>query len=431
MKTERPRNSNTSIDRVGFNSSASSDRIWKKATISIALVLLGGGIAILGDRLITTSLTPTQQASNSTTSAPAAPAPTQSPAAISQPAENSNFIANVVQQVGPAVVRIDATHTVNNPTPAIFSDPFFRQFWGSQAPAPSSKEIVRGIGSGFIISRDGKILTNAHVVDGVKTVTVTLKDGRTFQGNVVGADPVTDVAVVTIQATNLPTVTLANTSQAKPGDWAIAIGNPLGLDNTVTAGIISATGRSSDNLGFSNERVKFIQTDAAINPGNSGGPLLDAQGQVIGINTAIIKGAQGIGFAIPIDRAKAIADQLIAKGKVEHPYLGVELITLSPQVKAEINSDPNSGLTVNDTQGALVAKVSPNSPAAQAGIRAGDVITQVNGQPVKTADAVQQAVEGTKVGNPVQLQLDRDGKPVPLTVTTGQLMPDHQSPNAG
>ncbi|WP_302885040.1 trypsin-like peptidase domain-containing protein [Kovacikia minuta] len=253
---------------------------------------------------------------------------------------------------------------------------------------PAQKE-QKGVGSGFIINANGEILTNAHVVAGVKSVTVTLKDGRTFKGTVTGADRVTDVAVVKIDATNLPTVTLGNSDHLKAGEWAIAIGNPLGLDNTVTTGIISATGRSSGALGFSTERVNFIQTDAAINPGNSGGPLLNSQGQVIGMNSAIIQGAQGIGFAIPINKAKAIADQLIATGKVEHPYLGIAMITLTSDVKNSINNDPNSGLQVKESEGVLVTQVKPNSPADRAGVRAGDVITQLNNQSVKTGDEIQ------------------------------------------
>src|SRR5579883_2260727 len=350
---------------------------WIKAATYGALILLGAGLGIAGNQLIAHS-------SFLQTSQPQALA--NVPVAPQIASTQADFITNVVEKVGPAVVRIDATHTVSNPQASIFSDPFFRQFFGDQLPSQPPKEIERGVGSGFIINTNGDILTNAHVVDGVKTVTVTLKDGRTFQGKVLGSDPVTDIAVVKIDATQLPTIALGDSNRIKPGEWAIAIGNPLGLNNTVTAGIISATGRSSGNLGFANERVNFIQTDAAINPGNSGGPLLNAQGQAIGINTAIIKDAQGIGFAVPIDQAKTIADQLIATGKVAHPYLGIQLVTLTPDVQNEINRDPNSGLSVSQSQGVLVAKVIPDSPAAKAGLRAGDVIQQVNGQPVKTAE---------------------------------------------
>jgi S1-C subfamily serine protease len=286
-------------------------------------------------------------------------------------------------------------------------------------PNIPDKQVERGTGSGFIISGNGEILTNAHVVNGADTVTVTLKDGRTFKGKVLGVDTVTDVAVVKIDAGNLPTVSLGNSDQLKPGEWAIAIGNPLGLDNTVTSGIISATGRSSSEVGVPDERVSFIQTDAAINPGNSGGPLLNASGQVIGMNTAIIQGAQGLGFAIPINTAKTIANQLATKGKVEHAYLGIQMTTLTPDLKQTINSDPNAGLNVDADSGVLVIKVMPESPAAKAGLRRGDVIQKVNGQVVKDANTLQQTVEKSQVGSNLQVELRRNGQTLNLTVRPG------------
>lgn len=389
--------------------------VWSKAATYLSLILLGGGVGIAGNQLID------HYFSASVSPVASIDVPNPAPVATASGSSKSdiNFATHVVQQVGPAVVRIDATHTVNAPQSAIFKDPFFQQFLGSD-PAPS-REVVRGIGSGFIINSDGEILTNAHVVDGVKTVTVTLKDGRSLQGQVLGSDPVTDIAVVKVAANHLPTVALGNSEQIQPGEWAVAIGNPLGLDNTVTTGIVSATGRSSSSVGFPNERVNFIQTDAAINPGNSGGPLLNASGQVIGINTAIIQDAQGIGFAVPINQAKAIAKQLVAEGSVQHSYLGIQMISLSPQVKQDLNSDPNSGLTVDKTEGVLVAKVMGNSPAAKAGIRAGDVITQIAGQTVQTADQVQQVVEQREVGSQIQLRVERNGKTLPISVQLGQL----------
>lgn len=208
---------------------------------------------------------------------------------------NNNFIAEAVEKTGSAVVRIDSTRTT------------------ASRYTLSGTRVARGTGSGFIMRSNGLILTNAHVVSGADRVTVTLKDGRRFTGQVLGADRATDVAVIQIQANNLPTVSIGNSEQLKIGEWAIAIGNPLGLDNTVTVGIISGTERSSRAIGARSREVRFIQTDAAINPGNSGGPLLNQNGQVIGINTAIIQGAQGIGFAIPINQAQQIATQLIAQ----------------------------------------------------------------------------------------------------------------------
>ncbi|HBB31996.1 MAG TPA: serine protease [Cyanobacteria bacterium UBA8803] len=335
--------------------------------------------------------------------------------------QNGNFITQVVDKVGPAVVRINASRTVRAEIPDAFNNPLFRDFFGFEAPDEPQQRIERGTGSGFIINTDGQILTNAHVVDGADKVDVILKDGRTFQGKVLGTDPVTDVAVVKIEADNLPTVALGDSEQLKPGEWAIAIGNPLGLDSTVTTGIISATGRSSSQVGVPDKRVQFIQTDAAINPGNSGGPLLNASGEVIGINTAIIQGAQGLGFAIPINTAQRIANQLIAHGKAEHPFLGIQMVTLTPELKQNINSNPNSGLTVDEDQGVLIAKVMRNSPADRAGLRAGDVIQKINGEAVKNAEDVQKAVEDTQVGNTLQMELRRDRKGVQVTVQPGAI----------
>jgi Do/DeqQ family serine protease len=338
-------------------------------------------------------------------------------------AANPNFVTNVVKQVGPAVVRIDASRKVkqSNRIPEGFNDPFFRDFFGQRSPMEQqpSERTEQGVGSGFIVSNDGRIITNSHVVDGADTVDVTLKDGRKLQGRVLGVDPVTDVAVVKIDANNLPTVKMSNSDQIQPGEWAIAIGNPLGLDNTVTVGIISATGRSSGDAGIPDKRVDFIQTDAAINPGNSGGPLLNEHGEVIGMNTAIRADAQGIGFAIPMNTIQRIADQLANKGKAEHAYLGVQMATLTPQVKQEINKNPNAGISVSEDQGVLVIKVMDGSPAARAGIRAGDVVKRVNGQDVTTADQLQNVVESIQVGSTLQIDLKREGRDQTISVQAG------------
>jgi len=303
----------------------------------------------------------------------------------------------------------------------VFNDPFFRRFFGSRVPTEPDTRVERGTGSGFIISSNGQILTNAHVVAGADTVSVTLKDGRTMQGKVLGVDPVTDVAVIKINGSNLPAVRLGNSEQLKPGEWAIAIGNPLGLDNTVTTGIISATGRTSSQVGVPDKRVSFIQTDAAINPGNSGGPLLNASGQVIGMNTAIIQGAQGIGFAIPINTAQRIATQLATTGKVEHAYIGIQMVNLTPELKESINRNANSGLNVDQDRGILVVRVMPNSPAAKAGLRPGDVITQINGKPVTDSGSLQQVVENSNLGSSLQLALRRNGRDLSMNVRTGAL----------
>ncbi len=381
---------------------------WRKGITYLSLVLFGAGASFGGSYLASHNELPLQASKTIAAIPPLA-------------ATDRNFITDVVDKVGPAVVRINSTKTVTSQVPDALKDPFFRQFFGSQVPVPQEKQVERGTGSGFIINSNGEILTNAHVVNGADKVTVTLKDGRTFPGKVLGTDSVTDVAVVKIDANNLPTVSLGNSDQLKAGEWAIAIGNPLGLDNTVTSGIISATGRTSSEVGVPAERVSFIQTDAAINPGNSGGPLLNATGQVVGMNTAIIQGAQGLGFAIPINTAKTIANQLISKGKVEHAYLGIQMTTLTPELKQTINSDPNSGLSVDDDRGVLVIKVMPTSPAAKAGVRRGDVIQQINGQPVKDANSLQQSVEKSQVGGNLQMELHRNGQTLNLTVHPGVL----------
>ncbi|MGV0102444.1 HhoA/HhoB/HtrA family serine endopeptidase [Nostoc sp. DSM 114167] len=384
---------------------------WRKAAASLSLVLLGSGMTLAGGYLAGHSQQVSENASNLAVSrvnaAPPIPAGT-----------DPNFVTQVVQKVGPAVVRIDSSRTVKTQLPDEFNDPLFQRFFGSQIPEQQDR-VERGTGSGFIISADGRILTNAHVVDGADTVTVTLKDGRSFKGKVLGKDELTDVAVVKIQADNLPLVALGNSDQLQPGEWAIAIGNPLGLDNTVTTGIISATGRSSNLIGAPDKRVEYIQTDAAINPGNSGGPLLNSRGQVIAMNTAIIQGAQGLGFAIPINTAQRISSQLIATGKVEHPYLGIQMVGLTPQLKQSINSDPNSGLSVNEDKGVLVVKVVPNSPAAKAGIRAGDVIQTLGGQAVTDASSVQRAVENSQVGSDLRMELRRNGQNLNIAVQPG------------
>lgn len=342
-------------------------------------------------------------------------------ASIATSAIAPNFITDIVQQVGPAVVRIDSSRTVENPAAELFNDPFFGRFFGSQTPQMPDTQVQRGTGSGFITTSDGRILTNAHVVDGADRVTVTLKDGRTFEGQVLGKDNVTDVAVIKIEANNLPTVKLGNSEALQPGEWSVAIGNPLGLDNTVTAGIVSATGRSSGQVGVPDKRVDFIQTDAAINPGNSGGPLLNARGEVIGMNTAIIQGAQGLGFAIPINAAQAIADELVRSGRVEHAYLGVQMLTLTPDVKQEINANPNSGLSVEEDKGVLVVRVMPNSPAENAGLRAGDVVEKVGGKVIADANELQQAVEKTQVGQSLRFEVRRNGEVRNLSVKAGAL----------
>ncbi|MEM6426610.1 MAG: trypsin-like peptidase domain-containing protein [Cyanobacteria bacterium P01_D01_bin.128] len=300
-----------------------------------------------------------------TVTGPTATGPTNSESLISPATRQSSFVAEAVRQVGPAVVRIDTERTITRTVPdPFFDDPLFRGFFGNSngLPGMQQEQLQRGQGSGFVIDSRGNVLTNAHVVNGADRVIVTLKDGRQFDGTVEGFDELTDLAVVKIEADRdeaLPIAPLGNSDQVEVGDWAIAVGNPLGLDNTVTLGIVSTLKRSSATVGIPNKRLDFIQTDAAINPGNSGGPLLNQDGEVIGINTAIRADAMGIGFAIPINKAKEIKDQLARGEQIEHPYLGVQILILTPDVAKRNNDDPNSGIMLPEVDGVLVIREAP------------------------------------------------------------------------
>lgn len=389
-------------------SKSSLKQLSKRVTTSLALVLIGAGTATAGTYYSLSAGTPEPQHSV----AVAQPAYQTVQANLALPAEVSS-VSDVVQAVGPAVVRINASRTVSSRTSGVpdgVPEEFRRFFGGSRREGSGLRERTRsGVGSGFIVSEDGRILTNAHVVEGADTVQVTLKDGRTFEGTVLGADPLTDVAVIDLDANDLPTVAV-NEEELLPGETAIAIGNPLGLDNTVTVGIVSATGRSSGQVGIPDKRVDFIQTDAAINPGNSGGPLLNARGEVIGMNTAIISGAQGLGFAIPIEDVNRISEQIVATGKVDHPFIGIQMVNLSPDVRESVNADPNSGFRVEADSGVLVAGVVPGSPAARAGLREGDVLSEVNGSEISTGKEVQEAVEANGLSRDLRLQIERSGR---------------------
>ena len=391
----------------------------KQLAVYISLLLIGGGAGLLGSRYLSPQNRPFQQLRNVTV---ALPSETAIPNAGGGPigalgGNNINFIAAAVQKTGPAVVRINATRKVANPISDALKNPLLRRFFGEDEQPIPQERIERGTGSGFILSEDGRLLTNAHVVADTDTVQVTLKDGRTFEGKVLGVDTVTDVAVVKIPVNKLPTVKLGNSLSLVPGQWAIAIGNPLGLDNTVTIGIISATDRTSSQVGVPDKRVSFIQTDAAINPGNSGGPLLNAQGEVIGINTAIRADAKGLGFAIPIDVAARIANELFTKGHVEHPFLGIEMVDLSPTKKQQINQENN--LDIKQDTGVAIKGVLDKSPAKQAGLRLGDIVQKINGSQIITAAQLQKLVDSNSVGDVLQIEVNRDGKNQTLAVHLG------------
>lgn len=390
---------------------------FKQLTLYLALLSIGGGAGWLGNRYF--------QQGNGLEDRLVLPVVRQQPASYLPPPavetriierNNPNFIAAAAEKVGPAVVRIDATSKVASPVPEAFRNPLFKRFFGDSLPIPEER-VKRGTGSGFILSPDGRIVTNAHVVAGSETVKVTLKDGRMFEGKVQGVDPLTDVAVVKINAKDLPKVALGRTDNLVPGQWAIAIGNPLGLDNTVTVGIISATGRTSAQVGIPDKRVRFIQTDAAINPGNSGGPLLNDSGEVIGINTAIRADAQGLGFAIPIETAKRVATQLFTKGRAEHPYLGIQMAELTPTLLEDINQELKAKITQD--KGVVITRVVDDSPAAKANLRRGDVLVKISGVAVTSPAEVQERVETSEVGQELAVEVNREGKLQRIKIRTG------------
>jgi serine protease Do len=368
------------------------------------------------------------------TAASAAPAAVASIAQSSAPQIVTGLpdFTKLVEQVGPGVVNIEAKVSAKPQAGRgrgrggnEQAEELFRRFFGpgfempgmpeGQGPAPRSREGI-SLGSGFIISPDGYVLTNHHVVDGADTVTVKLSDRREFKAKVVGSDEMYDVAVLKIEASNLPSLRLGNSSTVKPGQWAVAIGSPLGLDHSVTAGIVSATGRSNPMAG--QQYVRFIQTDVAINQGNSGGPLLNTAGEVVGINSQIFSmsgGYMGISFAIPIDLAVSAADQIKKSGRVSRSMLGVRM--------QPIDETQAKGLKLPSTDGALVADVEAGSGSAKAGIQPGDFITAFNGQKIHSYEELPPLVGPTPAGTTVTLSLIRDGKPRDVKVTLSELDP--------
>ncbi len=337
--------------------------------------------------------------------------------AISRDGLPRGSYASIVQKVAPGVVKIETTSVVKAPSmpdmPQL-NDPFWQQFFGNRFGRMAPQEQRQhGIGSGVIVTQDGFILTNNHVVDGAKEVKVTLPDGRDFTAKVVGRDPKSDIAVVKIDADHLPTVALADSDKVEVGDVVLAIGNPFGVGQTVTEGIVSATGRG--NLGIE-DYEDFIQTDAAINPGNSGGALVDIDGRLVGINTAILShsgGSQGVGFAIPADLARTVMQSLVADGHVTRGYLGVMIQPVTPALADEFK--------LKEARGALVSDVVADSPAAKAGLKDGDVVMSFNGRKIGDSRQLQLTVAETKPGSKVPVEILRDGKPMTLEVTVKRL----------
>ena len=304
-----------------------------------------------------------------------------------------SFVADAVARSGPAVVTLETARTVERSAlsglpPGLLRDPLFRRFF--QAPGSKSQSRVqRGQGSGVIFDSKGLLLTNAHVVEGAETLSVELTDGRRVTGSVVGTDSLTDLAVVRLDGEGpWPTAVLGDSDRLRVGDWAIAVGNPFGLENTVTMGIISNLNRNVSQLGISGKRLDLIQTDAAINPGNSGGPLLNADGEVVGINTLVRSGpGAGLGFAIPINRAQTIARQLVTTGRASHPVIGIGL--------------------ADGPDGPVIRSVQPGAPAANAGLKPDDEIAAIDGQPMRGAADVVAAIDRKGVGQRITLTIRR------------------------
>ncbi len=330
--------------------------------------------------------------------------------------ENRNFVSEAVRNVGPAVVRIDTERSVErqqfDPT---LLDPLLRDLLGEPGMQPDRE---RGQGSGVIINKDGLVLTNAHVVERVDEVTITLADGTNCDGTVLGSDSITDLALVKIEEdTHSQFAPLGDSENLEVGDWAIALGTPYGLEKTVTLGIISSLHRDINSLGFSDKRLDLIQTDAAINPGNSGGPLVNATGEVIGINTLVRSGpGAGLGFAIPINLARRVSDQLLENGEVIHPYLGVQLISLNAKIAKEYNNDPNALVQLPERSGALVQSVVPNSPAERAGLKRGDLVIAAEDIIINEPKALLDEVEKAKIGKIFPLRILRNNKEINVNI---------------
>ncbi len=334
-----------------------------------------------------------------------------------------NGFVQVAKKVQPSVVSIRSERTVTVSPGEGFGEDFFKgtpfEDFFKQHGGPPTKRRQMGEGSGVIVDPKGYILTNYHVVAGADKLTVRLSDGREFKGVPKGTDPKTDLAVIHVEAKDLPVATLGDSDKIQVGGWAIAIGSPFGLEETVTVGVISAKGRTGLGTGTYED---FLQTDASINPGNSGGPLVNIEGEVIGINAMIISPGQGIGFAIPINLAKTIMAELIKTGKVIRPWVGIGLQDLTPELMKNFN--------VKEKEGALISQVYEVSPAEKAGLKTGDIIVQIDGKKIKDSQDVVREVLKRPVGQKILLEVIRDGKRVEISVTTAQMpsMPGERKP---
>lgn len=320
--------------------------------------------------------------------------------------------SDLSQKVSPAVVNISTSKTVKRTAPNLRRmprDPFFDDFFDHFFQMPGTERPQKSLGSGFIINSEGYIITNNHVIEGADEIQVQVSGKQKYEAKVVGSDPKTDIAVIKITAGNFPAVTLGDSDKLRVGDWVMAVGNPFGLDHTVTAGIVSAKGRVIGAGPYDD----FIQTDASINPGNSGGPLFNLQGEVVGVNTAIVAAGQGIGFAIPINMAKDLIPQLISKGKVTRAWLGVGIQDITPELAKSFN--------LPDEKGALVSNVFSNSPAEKGGMKSGDVIRSFQGREIRESHDLPIVVAREAVGKTVVMTALRDGKEVTLQVVLGEM----------
>jgi serine protease Do len=387
---------------------------WKVITFALAALVLGLGVLLTimyvnGPGEPVPATTSTVQTIN--------------PEDLPKFADTNKAFVAVAQVVGPAVVQVQTVTKVTGSSFPGFDmnppgfpdfpggDPF--QFFFGPHGGEQKDYYTEGNGSGVIVSPEGYILTNNHVVEGAKEIKVALTDGREFDATVVGTDPSSDIAVIKIEAEGLPVAPLGNSDDLQVGDWVAALGSPFGLENTVTAGIVSATGRTNMRLA---DYEDYIQTDAAINPGNSGGALVNLDGQVVGINTAIASrtgGYMGVGFAIPVNQAREVMDQLIDTGKVTRGWLGVSIQDVTPELRETLGLD-------DGVKGALVGEVMPDTPAGKAGLEVGDVIVGIDGKAVSDANELRNRVAVTRPGKQVHLALLRNGGERSVTVTVGE-----------
>jgi serine protease Do len=394
-----------------FETRRARGRLWSLGTFSAGVL---SGLLLLGGILWTASGVKKSDLPRPAQAVAQELAPAAAPQSNAPSIDSSRrtAIVEAAERVGPAVVTLSVVQTrVVQSAPVPFGNEFFDPFFQDMFPQYRYREQIPSMGSGFIISKDGYVLTNEHVVHGADKITVILPGGRSFAGRIVGSHPQYDLAIVKIEGKNLPTAPLGSSNDLLVGEWAIAIGNPFGFllndtQPTVTAGVISATRRDIKAQTQSEGIYKnMIQTDAAINPGNSGGPLVNARGEVIGVNTFIFTksgGSEGIGFAIPIDETKRVVDEIIRYGRVRNVWIGVSTWELTPYVAER--------LATTDRNGLYVAAVDRGSPADKAGVKVGDIIRKVNGTPVRDGNEAYRVIFGSKVGDTITLTVEHEGK---------------------